>query len=189
MQNLGYVDEELFPGHEEEWEDGEIYGGVYEFFPPRTDEDYKPKSFRRIPEKLREIYEDTVSISNAGFQVFAVVGIRSLLDNLCTAQGIADTTPKGGFIPLAHRLGELQKKVDGDIQEGLEALKDWGNEAAHKYTAPGHSLMLSQRSRNKEVERMLDFCEHPLIELYDPPKTLEEKAAKIVERKHRLSAK
>lgn len=146
-----------------DWDEGDLDGGDYRYFPPRTDRDYIPKRLSRVPRKIRQIYEESINVLNAGFPVFSIMGIRAILDAVCKDQGIEGRV-------LGHKLPKLTDLVGLDIEEGLTVVKEWGNNAAHEFEVPGGW-------GNREIKMALDFCEHLLTELYQ--ESLEEKSKKI----------
>jgi hypothetical protein len=131
--------------------DGSIEVTSASIFPPRLLR--KPKYFVDAPANLDQVYRETIDAFNSNLLLFCAGGLRSLVEGICAAQGVADG-PKpdlknGGFQKNKEgnviRGSNLECLIEGLAENGIltkalaKALHEHrylGNEALHELKAP-----------------------------------------------------
>lgn len=117
-------------------------------YPPSTSGQKQSKHFVRLPTQLTKLYREVVGALNSGSMVLCTIGLRALLEGICTDRGL-----KGS---------DLEKKIDKLLQfipnssliDSLHGFRFAGNEAAHDLTA----MYPSEASDAVEVmEDLLNF--------------------------------
>lgn len=120
------------------------------YFPKRTKNDFVAKNFNQLPASLKYIYEETIAAFNNEILILCAVGIRALVEGICSDQEIIG--------------GNLEKKIDGlasiipkNIVTNLHELRFMGNQAAHELNAP----------QKEELQLAIQICEDLLNYLYE----------------------
>lgn len=100
------------------------------YSPKRTSKNVRSKYFRKLPEKLRTIYQESVNAYNGKLHLLCAAGLRSLMEGICADQGI--TRGK-----LHQKINALKKVLPDNIVDNLHSFRFMGNEAVHDLTLPG----------------------------------------------------
>ncbi|MGE3275077.1 MAG: DUF4145 domain-containing protein [Vicinamibacterales bacterium] len=109
------------------WGDDE--SPTFRYDPPLSTNHHKKKWFRKIPTRLRGIYNETVLAFNANLNVLTAAGLRALVEGICADKGVVGKT--------------LEKKIDGletllpkSIVANLHGFRFMGNDAVHELKTP-----------------------------------------------------
>lgn len=110
----------------------------YTFFPERTTDHHQSKRYRKLPKKLKSIYEEVVTAFNRGSLVLCTAGIRALLEGLCADKGIAQGPNERGqrVKSLEGKINSLTSIVPSGIVRNLHGLRFLGNQALHELEVP-----------------------------------------------------
>lgn len=136
------------------------------YFYPETEEIYPSRLMGRValsdiyslPEKVRGIYKETHTALCSKLKILAGVGIRALVEAICSAEDAAGNT--------------LEKKIDSLVVKNVLTAKNadilhktrlLGNRAAHEIEAPSDS----------ELDVAFDIVENLLETVYIIPKKAE----------------
>jgi len=96
------------------------------YFPPRLKGSIEAKAFRNLKPDMARLYGEVVTCFNNDCLVTCTIGLRSLLEAICSDKGISD--------------GNLERRVSGlikflpslNIIEALHSVRLTGNNAAHR---------------------------------------------------------
>ncbi|MBN8658631.1 MAG: DUF4145 domain-containing protein [Anaerolineae bacterium] len=120
------------------------------YYPKRNKNSIRSKPFKQLSDALSKIYEETVKAFNDEMPMLCAIGIRALIEGICSDQEITG--------------GNLEKKIDGlanilpkNIVVNLHNIRFMGNEAAHELSAPNQ----------EELKLAIEICEDLLNYLYD----------------------
>jgi hypothetical protein len=105
----------------------QIYQSI--FFPKRTAQDIKKKSFRRLPRKLDKIYGEMIQAFNENLLTLCAAGLRTLIEGICEDKGVKGKT-------LEDKINGLVAILPQNIVAGLHSFRFMGNEALHAINAP-----------------------------------------------------
>ncbi|WP_339279460.1 DUF4145 domain-containing protein [Paenibacillus sp. FSL W8-1187] len=99
-----------------------------EYFPKRGREQHKPKVFKRIPDKLENIYKEIIISYNDNCKLLCGIGLRALLEGICVDKGVDgnnlfEKIDRASFVPE-------------NIRNNLHGFRFLGNTAAHELTQP-----------------------------------------------------
>ena len=98
-------------------------------YPPRTNGAAQAKYFLKLPPKLAKLYGETIDAFNAGSLLLCTIGLRALIEGVCTDKGIEGKN--------------LEKQIDGLVTfipnqtliDSLHGFRFAGNDAAHDLEA------------------------------------------------------
>lgn len=132
VQCLGcqFVSYRKVSSNSEDWdhdEDGNVfYGESVIYFPPREAEVSKLDRFD-LPLGLQDIYEETIMAIQQSQAILAAIGIRAIVEATCVDLAVPGRS-------LAEKIDALrdQGKVTPDGAKLLQAIRDVGNDAAHR---------------------------------------------------------
>lgn len=120
------------------------------YYPKRSKYSISPKLFNQLSDALSKIYKETVNAYNHEIPMLCAIGIRALIEGICSDQEITG--------------GNLEKKIEGlasilpkNIVTNLHNLRFMGNEAAHELSEPPQ----------EELKLAIEICEDLLNYLYD----------------------
>jgi hypothetical protein len=139
-------------------EDGEPeWAPMSTFYPARTEGHYTYKKTSALrgrgrtlsPEKLR--YE-VIAAYNAGLDSLCAIGLRTWLESICLRENM-------GGRDLRERIEGLEKILSPGLVDGLHALRQIGNEAAHELTIP----------RNQDLRAGIEVLDGIMDYLYELP--------------------
>lgn len=141
----------------------EIYSTSYS---PERNNKYvrEPKRFLHIDNRLKTTYNEIIKASNHNLETVCAMGIRALIEGICTQEGIDDQAAWG----LKKKIQALKEKnsIPDGIIETLTSLKITGDDAAHRLMPTDRqSIMLS-----------IDVIEALLTNLYEAKFDLAQKA-------------
>lgn len=141
----------------------EIYSTSYS---PERNNKYvrEPKRFLHIDNRLKTTYNEIIKASNHNLETVCAMGIRALIEGICTQEGIDDQAAWG----LKKKIQALKEKnsIPDGIIEALTSLKITGDDAAHRLMPTDRqSIMLS-----------IDVIEALLTNLYEAKFDLAQKA-------------
>lgn len=122
----------------------------YSYDPPRAASDIKPKVFRRIPQKLRRIYSQTVKAFNLNLSVLCAAGLRSIIEGICADKGVKGKN-------LESKIDALESYLPKSIVANLHSFRFMGNDALHELTAP----------KREELKVAIEVSEDLLNIMYD----------------------
>jgi hypothetical protein len=96
------------------------------YFPPRLKGSIQAKAFRNLKPDMARLYSEVIACFNNDCLVTCTIGLRSLLEAICSDKGVSD--------------GNLEQRVNGlikflpslNIIEALHAVRLTGNSAAHR---------------------------------------------------------
>jgi ribosomal protein S27E len=126
------------------WCDEPNEGEWISLFPERSHLTHFTKNFEQLPDRLYDIYEQTIACYNNHHLTLAAIGLRALLEGICAECGIEEgsVTDSNGN---TKKKQNLQGKINGLYEKGLitkgnsEILHEHrflGNEAAHQLKPP-----------------------------------------------------
>lgn len=137
------------------------------FWPQRSFNERRPKSFIHINQDLASLYNDIIKAFHADLGVPTAMSIRSLLEGICIDQGITDNIAWKFDLKL-QKLNVIVG-MSNSIVDGLLKIKFIGDGAAHRLVAP-----------NREVISLaIDLLEALMLHLYDAKFELTCKSTKI----------
>jgi hypothetical protein len=98
-------------------------------YPPRTAGKKDEKYFIKLPRQLSNLYGEIVGAFNSGSILLCTLGLRALIEGVCTDKGLTD--------------GNLERKIDGLLRffpnktliDSLHGFRFAGNDAAHDLEA------------------------------------------------------
>jgi hypothetical protein len=96
------------------------------YFPARLKGSIQAKAFRKLRDDMARLYMEVVACFNTDCLLLCTIGLRSLLEAICSDKGVAD--------------GNLEQRVNGlvkflpslNILEALHSVRITGNFAAHR---------------------------------------------------------
>lgn len=134
-------------------------------YPERSEKMLPIKPHYSLSPTLQQIYRETIDSYNQGFTILCAVGIRILIEGICSDKEI-----KGGPVQdekgIIKRKNNLQGKIEGMAEAGfltkehaktLQELRFLGNEAVHEFRAPS----------SDEFQIAIEIVEHTLDNLYE----------------------
>ncbi len=140
---------------------------VSEFFPQRSFDERRPKSFIHINQDLANLYDDIIKAFHADLRVPTAMSIRALLEGICIDQGITDDIAWKFQVKL-QKLNDIVGMPDS-VVDGLSKIKFIGDGAAHRLIEP-----------NREVISLaIDLLEALMLHLYDAKFELVSKSTKM----------
>lgn len=92
----------------------------------------RQKIFRKIPNRLRTIYSQTIRAYNANLHVLCAAGLRALIEGICGDKGV-----KGAN--LEKRIDGLEAHLPKTVVANLHSFRFMGNVALHELAAPKKS--------------------------------------------------
>jgi len=91
------------------------------YLPKRGRDELIPKTFRKLPGSLTQIYGETIDCFNSGSLILATVGLRALLDGICENKKISGKN-------LSQKIGNLgQLLPNTNIIDALHHFRFTGN--------------------------------------------------------------
>jgi hypothetical protein len=100
-----------------------------EFIPKRRFTDLTEKRFVRLPNKLKEMYHETILAYNNEMPILAASGLRALIEGICDDKGI-----KGNNIET--KINGLASLLPENIVSNLHGFRFLGNVALHELAIP-----------------------------------------------------
>ncbi|WP_159453546.1 DUF4145 domain-containing protein [Geoanaerobacter pelophilus] len=101
-----------------------------QYYPERKELHVEDKKFKQLPEKLNNIYRETLKAYNNKLSVLCALGIRSLIEGICANKSVAGRDLQGKINNM------VSISLPQNIANNLHSLRFIGNEAAHELTAP-----------------------------------------------------
>lgn len=123
---------------------------VSTYYPERSKSHIDEKPFVKLPPKLRIMYHETLQAFNNGLTVLCAIGIRALLEGICTDKGIEGHN-------LNKKIQAMEEILPSNIVDNLHSIRFIGNTAAHELTAP-HRM---------ELQLAIEICHDLLNYLYE----------------------
>lgn len=120
------------------------------FFPKRTKNDLVAKNFNQMPTFLKDIYQEVIAAFNNEIPILCAVGIRALVEGICSDQEITGRN-------LEKKIDGLARIIPQNIVANLHELRFMGNQAAHELSAP----------HKEEIQLAILICEDLLNYLYE----------------------
>jgi hypothetical protein len=140
-------------------EEGEIFHPEkVELYPSRIMGRTPLKEEHILPEKVRSIYKETHSALCAKLKILAGVGIRALVEAVCSQESAKGRNLEGKIADLIKK--EVLTKKNADILQKTRLL---GNRAAHETKTPS----------DEELDVAFDIVENLLETVYIIPKKAE----------------
>lgn len=131
----------------DEQQDEEI-GNTY--YPGRFMLHVKKKGFIKLPKTLDNIYRETLRAFNEELHILCAIGIRALLEGICSDKLINGRN-------LEARIDNLTTILPQNIVSHLHSIRFIGNEAAHELSPPA----------TEELKLAIEICEDLLNYLYE----------------------
>jgi len=129
----------------EQSDDWEIH-----YHPKRNRHGVKAKYFNKLPQRLSTIYKEAVTCFNSESWTLCAVGLRALIEGICTEKDISGRN-------IEKKIDGLMKILPENIVTNLHSLRFMGNKAAHELEPPsGYDLTIA-----------LEVCEDLLNYLYE----------------------
>jgi hypothetical protein len=117
-------DEETFERQVTEKSDAD--DELLDYFPAREEDLVRRKFFQNLNPDLKRLYEEVVACLNGGHLLLCTIGLRALIEGVCTDKGVDGKN-------LEHKVNGLIKFLPSlNIIEGLHTLRITGNDAAHR---------------------------------------------------------
>lgn len=137
------------------------------YSPERKQKQRVPKTFRQLDANLARVYKEVIQSYNAGCKIITAMGLRALLEGICTNKGITDEDAWG----LEEKLSKLEKNkfLPSNIVDALHNFKFMGDDAAHRLETPN----------DKELSLALSVMEDLLNFLYEVEYQLASKAKRL----------
>jgi len=151
-------------------EDGEGIITEEEVYPPKQIR--QQKLFVEAPDKIDQLYRETIDAYNGNMNLFCAGGLRALVEAICLDQNITDGPKKdritgellvkSGQVLRGKTLdckieGLLEKQIITPIQtKTLHQHRFLGNEALHELKTPKH----------EDLHIAIDLFEHIMEEIY-----------------------
>ena len=109
-----------------------------------------PKRFLKLSDKLGAVYREVIEAYNAELSILCSVGLRALLEGICTDKSVEDNN-------LHDRISGLKESLPDNIVDHLHSLRFIGNEAAHEL----------EPASKQDLRMAIDIMEDILNFLYD----------------------
>ena len=138
-------------------EEGQPYWSS-SYAPNRTEKSVTEKRFRKLPEKLDQIYREAIRAFNNGLSILCASGLRALIEGIC-----ADKNIKGSNLKI--KIDAMTEIFPKNIVANLHGFRFMGNTALHELEAPSHA----------NLRLAIEICEDLLNFVYD----LEYKAQRL----------
>ncbi|ACZ09444.1 Uncharacterised protein [Sebaldella termitidis] len=119
------------------------------FYPTRNIKSLKKKTYIKIPQKLRVIYNEIIDSYNNSCLLLCSIGLRTLLEAVCVDKGIVS--------------GNLMNKIvnstfiTDNIKKNLHGIRYLGNDATHDFISP----------KKEDLELTIKILEDILNTVYD----------------------
>ena len=119
------------------------------FYPTRNIKSLKKKTYIKIPQKLRVIYNEIIDSYNNSCLLLCSIGLRTLLEAVCVDKGIVS--------------GNLMNKIDNytfitdNIKKNLHGIRYLGNDVTHDFISP----------KKEDLELTIKILEDILNTVYD----------------------
>jgi ribosomal protein L37AE/L43A len=120
------------------------------YYPVRNEFQIKSKEFNELNDKLKNIYQETLAAYNNNLSVLCSLGIRGLLEGICSDKGIEGKN-------LEQKIDNMVKILPQNIVKNLHNIRFIGNEAAHELSSPD----------KKELRLAIELCEDLLNFIYE----------------------
>lgn len=120
------------------------------FYPTRTKYHINPKYFYNLPEKLVNIYKETLMAFNAQTRLLCATGLRSLIEGVCINKGIAGNN-------LGQMIDGLIAILPENIVKNIHNFRFMGNAAVHELELP----------KTYDLRLAIEICEDLLNYLYE----------------------
>jgi hypothetical protein len=152
-------------------------GSIEQLYPKRSANSISPRVFYNVPSNLMRIYRELVDCFNNDSLIFCAIGLRALVEGICTQQGIKDglvqCPAKGGGMQMVRR-DNLKGRIAGLQEKGLLTQSSAQTLHQHRYlgNTAVHELV---RPPKMELKLAIEIIEHTLEQLYEFP----EKAAEL----------
>ncbi len=126
--------------------------GVFEieWNPPRTENSFAAKNYLKLPDKVANVYDETILAHNRGLYLLSAIGVRTLIEAICVDKSITGKS-------LQDRIDGLKQILPVNIVDNLHALRFMGNEAIHEIEEP----------KEDELHLAIEICEDLLNILYE----------------------
>jgi hypothetical protein len=122
----------------------------FTYEPARAENSHRQKVFRRIPQKLRTIYRESVLAYNHGLGVLCAAGLRALIEGICADKRITGRN-------LEKKIDSMESILPKAIVQNLHAFRFMGNNAVHELSPP----------KRDDLKIAIEVSEDLLNYLYD----------------------
>ncbi|WP_435308835.1 DUF4145 domain-containing protein [Sebaldella termitidis] len=119
------------------------------FYPERRKKMLLRKEYIKIPDQIRNIYDEIIEAFNNSCYLLCSIGLRTLLEAVCVDKGIVS--------------GNLMNKIDNstfitdNIKKNLHGIRYLGNDATHDFISP----------KKEDLELTIKILEDILNTVYD----------------------
>jgi len=150
--------ENAYPDHDDEW----TVPQEATYYPKYSPNHVEIENVSRVPEIVREIYQESIAAVQAGALTLSGLGLRGTIEAVCNDQKIT-----GKNLELRIRKMATQGLVSVKDADRLHAIRFLGNDAAHEIKKPSEEqlsvalkivnhLLQSIYILDKEMNRKLD---------------------------------
>lgn len=122
----------------------------HKFYPIRTQNHIVPKYFNNLPQKLANVYKETLVAFNAGTRLLCATGLRSLIEGVCVNKNISGKN-------LEQMIDGLSELLPENIVINIHGLRFMGNVAIHELELP----------KTYDLRLAIEICEDLLNYLYE----------------------
>ena len=142
------------------------------------------KDFKNIPDKLQQIYAESIGAYNNEFYILCTAGLRGIVEGICSANAVEDgpveVPAKGGGTKII-RSDKLHGKIAGLEEKNIitKAYADilhehrfLGNDAIHDLEPP----------TTRDLKNAIEIIEHIIEQLFEIPKKAERLKARRLAR-------
>lgn len=158
-----FFSEDVYQIAEDEWEDGTIVT----LYPKRTKNMRAVKDFNNVPTKLRNIYIESLDAFNNSSFILTAVGLRALVEGLCSELTITDGPVKTGNGDI-KRKANLEGKIFGLAEKGH--LTEAGAKFLHEHRIMGNEAVHALRKTSRDdLSMAIDILEHSLDQIFELP--------------------
>ncbi len=147
--------EDCYPISEDEWESGE----VEKLYPSRMEgrKILKDSSYY-LPNKVEQIYKETIQALSDNSPILAGVGLRALIETICK-----ENNAKGSNLLVSIDDLVAQNILTPAGSKILHKIRTLGNDAAHEV----------KPHNEKQLSLAMDIMEHLLMDVYILPKKVD----------------
>ncbi|MFJ1216959.1 DUF4145 domain-containing protein [Yersinia enterocolitica] len=183
FRKVHFFSEDVYQIGEDEWEDGT----TITLYPKRTKHMRVVKDFINVPQKLQNIYIESLETFNNDSFILTAAGLRALVEGLCFFLEITD-----GPVPSDNgtikRKTNLEGKIFGLNESGH--LTEAGARFLHEHRFMGNDAVHSLKKPSRDdLSVAIDLLEHSLEAIFELPVKAEELEASRKRRAMSFTAK
>ena len=134
-----------------------------------------PKFFADAPERLDQLYRDTIDAFNNQSLLLCAGGLRALVEGICANRGIVDgplrDSATGDYVVREDRIvrsSQLVGKIEGLAENGILTPQQVAALHEHRYLG-NRALHELETPDTATLEVAINLIEHTMAALYDVP--------------------